>query len=225
MPNMAHGIDAADIDAQIQLLIRNLVEIKDTLRRIPAAARRRPRHRHQGLERLGVDARHRAVRHLQVLPADARRALPADHARLVPRPLRRRHADQEHQHRRALPHARLSLRGEPRPAPGCPISTNGPSGSWTACRAPRRTASSTSSSTPRIAQQLWDDTLMMSVLPLAKIGLLLGPPAVRRGGAAAVHAARQIPGRSQDRAVVPRLDLRWPPPLRRMRCGRAAIAG
>ena len=30
MPNLAHGLDAADIDRSIQLLIRNLVEIKDT---------------------------------------------------------------------------------------------------------------------------------------------------------------------------------------------------
>jgi unsaturated rhamnogalacturonyl hydrolase len=30
LPNMVHGIESADIDRQIQLLIRNLVEIKDT---------------------------------------------------------------------------------------------------------------------------------------------------------------------------------------------------
>ena len=30
MPNLAHGLASADIDRQIQLLIRNLVEIKDT---------------------------------------------------------------------------------------------------------------------------------------------------------------------------------------------------
>ena len=30
MPSKAHGIDAATIDAQIQLLIRNLVDIKDS---------------------------------------------------------------------------------------------------------------------------------------------------------------------------------------------------
>ena len=29
-------------------------------------------------------------------------------------------------------------------------------------------------------QQIWDDTLMMSVLPLAKIGLLLGRPCLCR---------------------------------------------
>ena len=30
MPKLLHGIDAADIDRSIHLLIRNLVEIKDT---------------------------------------------------------------------------------------------------------------------------------------------------------------------------------------------------
>ena len=30
MPKLLHGIDAADIDRTIHLLIRNLVEIKDT---------------------------------------------------------------------------------------------------------------------------------------------------------------------------------------------------
>ena len=43
------------------------------------------------------------------------------------------------------------LRRRARTAPGCRISTSGPNGSWTACRAPRRTASSTSCSTRRIA--------------------------------------------------------------------------
>ena len=80
-PTWPTASTAADIDRNIQLLIRNLVEIKDTSGEFLLRLRRRPRHRHQGLERLGVDPRRRPVRHLEVLPADARRALPRDHAR------------------------------------------------------------------------------------------------------------------------------------------------
>ena len=113
VPNLAHGIEAADIDRSIQLLIRNLVEIKDTsgeflLRlddgRVIDTKGWNDWEWTHGIGLYGI---------LQVLPADARRALPRDHAQLVPRPLRRGPADQEHQHRRAVPHPRLSARGEP----------------------------------------------------------------------------------------------------------------
>ena len=41
--------------------------------------------------------------------------------------------------------------------------------------------------------QMWDDTLMMTVLPLAKIGLLLDRPAVRPGGDLPVPHPRGLP--------------------------------
>ena len=74
-------------------------------------------------------------------------------------------------------------------------------------------------------EQLWDDTLMMSVLPLAKIGTVVRPAAIRGRSAAAVHAAHQVPGRSQDRAVVSRLDLRRPPPFRQRAVGARQLLG
>ena len=51
------------------------------------------------------------------------------------------------------------------------------------------------------------------------------PPAVRGRSAPAVHAAHQVPGRSQDRTVVPRLDLRRPPQFRRRVVGARQLLG
>ncbi|KAJ2984768.1 hypothetical protein NUW58_g5887 [Xylaria curta] len=56
-------------------------------------------------------------------------------------------------------------------------------------------------------QQLWDDTLMMTVMPLAKIGEAARPAALHRGGEAAVPAAHQVPVRRQDGPVLPRVDV------------------
>ena len=128
MPNLAHGTQSADIDRNIQLLIRNLVEIKDTsgeflLRlddgRVIDTKGWNDWEWTHGIGLYGIWKYYQMTR-------DAR--CRADHARLVPRPLRRRHADQEHQHRGAVPHPRLSARGEAPTAPGCHTSTNGPSG-------------------------------------------------------------------------------------------------
>ena len=57
-------------------------------------------------------------------------------------------------------------------------------------------------------QQMWDDTLMMTVLPLAKIGKLLNKPEYVEGGDLSVPAPRTESDGSGDRAVVPRLELR-----------------
>ena len=74
-------------------------------------------------------------------------------------------------------------------------------------------------------EQLWDDTLMMAVLPLAKIGLLLDRPHYVEEAQAPVPAAHQVPVRSQDRPVVPRLELRRPPPFRRRAVGARQLLG
>ncbi len=133
---------------QIQLLIRNLVEIKDTSGEFLLQARRRPRHRHQGLERLGVDARRRPLRHLRSTTSRpttraASRSCWTGSATASPRARRPRTSTP------SRPSSRWpTCTKRARTPPGCPISKNGRSGSWTACRAPRRTASSTSCSTP-----------------------------------------------------------------------------
>ena len=56
-------------------------------------------------------------------------------------------------------------------------------------------------------QQMWDDTLMMTVLPLAKIGKLLNRPPVCGGGNLPVPAPCAEPDGPGDRAVVSRLEL------------------
>ncbi len=55
-------------------------------------------------------------------------------------------------------------------------------------------------------QQMWDDTLMMTVLPLAKIGKLLNRPSMWRGGNLPVPAPCAEPDGPGDRAVVSRLE-------------------
>ena len=147
-------IQSADIDRQIQLLIRNLVEIKDTsgefLLRLPdgRVIDTKGWNDWEWTHGVGLYGIYKYYQH------DARRALPRDHAQLVPRPLRRRHAHQEHQHRRAVPHARLSVRRKPRQllaalsrrvggvAHGRPAAHRGEWASSTSCSTPRTASSS-----------------------------------------------------------------------------------
>ncbi|SQC71320.1 Rhamnogalacturonides degradation protein RhiN [Klebsiella pneumoniae] len=56
-------------------------------------------------------------------------------------------------------------------------------------------------------QQMWDDTLMMTVLPLAKIGKLLNRPQYVEEATYQFPAPCAEPDGPGDRAVVSRLEL------------------
>ena len=109
MPDKAHGIDAATIDAQIQLLIRNLVDIKDSsgeflLRlddgRVIDTKGWNDWEWTHGVGLYGIWKYYQQT-------GDARcRQIMLEWFR----PFRGWHPYQEHQHRRAIPHSRLSIR-------------------------------------------------------------------------------------------------------------------
>ena len=148
MPQPFHGIDAADLDRTIQLLIRNLVEIKDTsgeflLRlddgRVIDTKGWNDWEWTHGVGLYGIwkyyeqtrDARCRQIM-LDWFRNRFAAGPPTKNINTV------------------APFLTLAYRYEESPTqPGCRTSKNGRSGSWTACRAPRRAASSTSCSTRR----------------------------------------------------------------------------
>ena len=151
MPNLVHGIEAAEIDRHIQLLIRNLVEIKDTsgeflLRlddgRVIDTKGWNDWEWTHGVGLYGIYKYYQQTR-------DARcREIMLDWFRdrfAAGTPTKNINT--------VAPFLTLAYLYEetPEQPPGCRISTSGPSGSWTACRAPRKTASSTSCSTRRTA--------------------------------------------------------------------------
>jgi len=143
VPNLAHGIEAAEIDRQIQLLIRNLVEIKDTsgefLLRLPDGRVIDTKGWNDwewthGVGLYGIykyyqmtrDARCREIM-LNWFRDRFAAGTPTKNINTV------------------APFLTIPTN------PGCPISMSGRSGSWTGCRAPKKWAFSTSCSIPKIA--------------------------------------------------------------------------
>ena len=224
VPNLVHGIQSAEIDRNIQLLIRNLVEIKDTsgefLLRLPDGRVIDTKGWNDwewthGVGLYGIYKYYQQTRDArcrEIMLNWFRDRFAAARPPRTSTPSRRS--------------SRSPIYTKKAPtAPGCRYLDEW--AEWLMDGLPRTEENGFQhivfNSENR--EQLWDDTLMMSVLPLAKIGRLLGRPQLRRRSAPPVHAAHQVPGRSQDRAVVPRLDLRRPPPLRQRAVGARQLLG
>jgi hypothetical protein len=125
-----HGYEATDIHRYIELLIHNLVNIKDTTGRFllklddgriidtkGQPSYRLPilwetiltRHR---MERLGMDPRNRPLRTIPILRPNRLNNRTINNPTMVPRSPCRRN-NKEHQHNVSLPHTSLPLRKEP----------------------------------------------------------------------------------------------------------------
>ena len=126
-----HGYEATDIHRYIELLIHNLVNIKDTTGRfllklddgriIDTKGQSSHNSHHTKsqhtdiarLERLGMDPRHRPLRPIPIPRPDRLPHRPIHNHPMVLRPPRRRH-HKKHQHNVSLPNPRLPLRKNPR---------------------------------------------------------------------------------------------------------------
>ena len=109
MPNRVHDIELSELERNIQLLIYNLVDLKDSsgefLLRLDdgRVIDTKGWNDWEWTHGIGLYGIH------QYYQLHRRTALPADHQGLVPGSLPRRHADQERQHHGAVPHPGQSL--------------------------------------------------------------------------------------------------------------------
>ena len=225
VPNLVHGIKAADIDRNIQLLIRNLVEIKDTsgeflLRladgRVIDTKGWNDWEWTHGVGLYGIWKYYQQTQ---------RRALPRNHAQTgsatgSPRARRPRTSTPSRRSSRSPIYTRRT-----RIQRWLPYLDEW--AEWLMDGLPRTEERGFQhivfNSENR--EQLWDDTLMMSVLPLAKIGKLLGRPHyVEEARRQFMLHIKYLVDR-KTRPVVPRLDLRWPPQFRQCAVGARQLLG
>ena len=224
MPNQVHGIDAADIDRTIQLLIRNLVEIKDTsgeflLRlddgRVIDTKGWNDWEWTHGVGLYGIwkyyqqtsDARCREIM-LDWFRDRFAAGTPTKNINTVAPFLTLAYLYEESPNSAWLPYldewAEWLMDGLPR------TEENG--FQHIVFNSENRAAALGRHADDERAAARQDRQVVR-------------PPALRRRSAPPVHAAHQVPGRSQDRTVVPRLDLRRPPPLRQRAVGARQLLG
>jgi unsaturated rhamnogalacturonyl hydrolase len=175
VPNKVHGVESADIDRQIQLLIRNLVEIKDTsgeflLRlddgRVIDTKGWNDWEWTHGIGLLGLWKYYEQTRDARCLEI----MLNWFRDRFAAGPPTKNINT-------VAPFLTLAYLHEEKPSPAW-LPCFDDWAEWVMKGLPRTEEMGFQHIVfnSENFQQLWDDTLMMSVLPLAKIGLLLGRP-------------------------------------------------